>query len=216
MDDGADICAVPGEAALRDIFGRPGDMAVRKDIGHLDKHCRRFIELSPFLCIGTADKNGKADVSPRGDPPGFVRVLDDKTLIIPDRPGNNRLDTMSNIMENPNVGILFMIPGFEDSLRVNGRATIVRDAEILKQAAVQGKEPKVAIRVTVDEAFLHCAKAFKRSRLWERDAIVDRSAMPSLAKIILEQVAPPNKQPTEKEVKEGDEYVEEAYRTEMY
>jgi uncharacterized protein len=216
MDDGADVCAVPGESALRDIFGRPGDLAKRKDIGHLDKHCRRFIELSPFLCIGTADKNGKADVSPRGDPPGFVQVLDDKTLIIPDRPGNNRLDTMSNIMENPNVGILFMIPGFEDSLRINGRATIVRDPEILKKAAVDGKEPKVAIRVTVDEAFLHCAKAFKRSRLWEPDSIVERSAMPSLGKIILEQTAPPAKPPTEKEVTDCDKYIDEAYKTEMY
>jgi PPOX class probable FMN-dependent enzyme len=216
MDDGADVCAVPGESALRDIFGRPGDLAKRKDIGHLDKHCRRFIELSPFLCIGTADKNGKADVSPRGDPPGFVQVLDDKTLIIPDRPGNNRLDTMSNIMENPNVGLLFMIPGFEDSLRINGRATIVRDPEVLKQAAVEGKEPKVAIRVTVDEAFLHCAKAFKRSRLWERDSIVERSAMPSLGKIILEQTAPPAKPPTAREVADCDKYIDEAYKTEMY
>jgi len=216
MDDGADVCAVPGESALRDIFGRPGDLAKRKDIGHLDKHCRRFIELSPFLCIGTADKNGKADVSPRGDPPGFVQVLDDKTLIIPDRPGNNRLDTMSNIMENPNVGILFMIPGFEDSLRINGRATIVRDPEVLKQAAVEGKEPKVAIRVTVDEAFLHCAKGFKRSRLWERDSIVERRAMPSLGKIILEQTAPPAKPPTAWEVADCDKYIDEAYKTEMY
>lgn len=216
MDDGADICAVPGEAALRNIFGRPGDLAVRKDIGYLDKHCRRFIELSPFLCIGTADKNGKADVSPRGDPPGFVQVLDDKTIIIPDRPGNNRLDTMSNIMENPNVGILFMVPGFEDSLRINGRATIVRDPEVLKKAAVNGREPKVAIRVAVDEAFLHCAKAYKRSRLWEADAKVERSAMPSLAKIILEQTAPPAKPPTAGEVADCDKYIDEDYKTGMY
>lgn len=216
MDDGADICAVPGEAALRGIFGKPGDGAVRKQLAQLDKHCRHFIELSPFLCIGTADKNGKADVSPRGDPAGFVQVLDDKTIIIPDRPGNNRLDTMSNIMENPNVGILFMIPGFEDSLRVNGRATIVRDPELLRRAAVNGKEPKAAIRVAVDEAFLHCAKAFKRSRLWEADAKVDRSTMPSLGKMILEQIAPPSKPPTAKEVAEGDEWIEESYKTEMY
>jgi len=216
MDDGADICAVPGESALREAFGRPGDLAMRKDIGYLDKHCRRFIELSPFLCIGTADKNGKADVSPRGDPAGFVQVLDDKTIIIPDRPGNNRLDTMSNIMENPNVGILFMIPGFEDSLRINGRATIVRDPEVLRRAAVNGKEPKVAIRVTVDEAFLHCAKAFKRSRLWESEAQVPRSAMPSLAKMILEQTAPPAQQPTAKEVADCDKYIDEDYKTGMY
>lgn len=162
------------------------------------------------------DAEGKADVSPRGDPAGFVRVLDEHTLIIPDRPGNNRLDTMSNIMANPNVGLLFFIPGFEDTLRVNGRATIVNDPAVLARAAVNGKAPKVAIRVTVDEAFLHCAKALKRSRLWDPASLVDRKAMPSLGKMILEQTAPPQKPPTANEVAEADEFVEEDYKTGMY
>ena len=143
---------------------------MKKCIPSLDRHCREFIERSPFLCIGTSGAGGRADVSPRGDPPGFVQVLDDNTLFIPDRPGNNRLDTMTNIIENPNVGLLFLVPGFDDTLRVNGRATIVRDEALAQAAVVNGKEPKVGIRVEVEEAFLHCAKAFKRSRLWTRRA----------------------------------------------
>ena len=215
-DDDSDICAVPSEGALRDIMGTPMDLALRKQLGKLDRYCRAFIARSPFLCIGTADAAGKADVSPRGDPAGFVQVLDDNTLIIPDRPGNNRLDTMSNIMANPNVGLLFFIPGFEDTLRVNGRATIVNDPEALARAAVNGKAPKVAIRVAVDEAFLHCAKALRRSRLWDAGSHVDRKEMPSLAKMILEQTAPPQKPPTAQEVSTADEFVEEDYKTGMY
>ncbi|MGE0116631.1 MAG: pyridoxamine 5'-phosphate oxidase family protein [Dongiaceae bacterium] len=215
-DEADDICAVPSQGALRDIMGTPMELAVRKQLGKLDRYCREFIARSPFLCIGTADGNGNADVSPRGDPPGFVQVLDDNTLIIPDRPGNNRLDTMSNIMENPNVGLLFFIPGFEDTLRVNGRATIVRDPAALARAAVNGKAPKVVIRVAVDEAFLHCAKAFKRSRLWDPASRVERKEMPSLAKMILEQTAPPATPPTAGEVAAGDEFVEQDYKTGMY
>jgi len=215
-DDDSDICAVPSQSALRGIMGTPMDLAVRKQLGKLDRYCREFIARSPFLCIGTADAAGKADVSPRGDPAGFVQVLDDNTLIIPDRPGNNRLDTMGNIMANPNVGLLFFIPGFEDTLRVNGRATIVNDPAVLQRAAVNGKAPKVAIRVAVDEAFLHCAKALKRSRLWDADSRVDRKAMPSLGKMILDQTAPPQKPPTTKEVAEADAFVEKDYRTGMY
>jgi uncharacterized protein len=216
MDDDSDICAVASQSALRGIMGTPIDLALRKQLGKLDRHCRAFIARSPFLCIGTADADGKADVSPRGDPAGFVQVLDDSTLIIPDRPGNNRLDTMTNIMANPNVGLLFFIPGFEDTLRVSGRATIVSDPAVLERAAVNGKAPKVAIRVTVDEVFLHCAKALKRSRLWDADSRVDRKAMPSLAKMILEQTAPPEKPPTAKEVSATDEEIEENYRTGLY
>jgi uncharacterized protein len=215
-DDSSDVCTVPSQAALREIMGTPMELAVRKQLGKLDRYCREFIARSPFLCLGTADKNGKADVSPRGDTAGFVQVLDDNTLIIPDRPGNNRLDSMSNIMENPNVGLLFFIPGFEDTLRVNGRATIVRDPDVLERAAVHGKAPKVAIRVAVDEAFLHCAKALKRSRLWDPASKVDRREMPSIARMVMEQTAPPEKPPTEQEVAAGDAFVEDNYKTELY
>src|SRR5262245_10783040 len=216
MDDDSDICAVPSQGALREIRGTPMELAVRKQLGKLDRYCRDFIARSPFLCIGTADAEGKADVSPRGDPAGFVQVLDDNTLIIPDRPGNNRLDTMSNIMANPNGGLLFFIPGFEEPLRVNGQATIVGDPAVLQRAAVNGKAPKVAIRVAVDEAFLHCAKALKRSRLWDAESRVDRKTMPSLAQMILEQTAPPQKPPTVQEVAEADDFVEADYKTGMY
>jgi uncharacterized protein len=215
-DDSSDVCTVPSQAALRELMGTPMELAVRKQLGKLDRYCREFIARSPFLCLGTADRNGKADVSPRGDPAGFVQVLDDHTLIIPDRPGNNRLDSMSNIMENPNVGLLFFIPGFEDTLRVNGRATIVREPEALQRAAVHGKAPKVAIRVAVDEAFLHCAKALKRSRLWDPASRVDRRELPSIARMVMEQTAPPDKPPTEQEIAAGDEFVEDNYKTGLY
>ena len=115
------------ETALRETMGETMEMSVKKCIPSLDNHCKAFIERSPFLCIGTSGASGRADVSPRGDPPGFVQILDDNTLFIPDRPGNNRLDTMTNIIENPNVGLIFLVPGFDDTLRVNGKATIVRD-----------------------------------------------------------------------------------------
>ena len=204
------------EGDLRGTMGETMEISVKKCIPSLDRHCKEFIERSPFLCIGTSGAGGRADVSPRGDPPGFVQVLDDNTLFIPDRPGNNRLDTMTNIIENPNVGLLFLVPGFDDTLRVNGTATIVRDDALAQAAAVNGKEPKVGIRVKVEEAFLHCAKAFKRSRLWDEKSRQDRKEMPSLGRMILEQTAAPAEPPTEETVKETDEFVEENYRTELY
>ena len=201
---------------LQDYIGAPMELAVRKAILHLDRHCRAFIARSPFVSIGTAASNGRADVSPRGDAPGFVQVLDDNTLFIPDRPGNNRMDTMLNIIENPNVGLLFMVPGFEDLLRVNGRAQIVRDEDLLGQAVVNGKTPKVGIRVAVDEAYLHCAKAVKRSRLWDEASRQDRKALPSLGKMILEQTAAPEAPPAAEVVAQVDELIEENYRTGLY
>ena len=132
MDDQESNSVIGSESELRSNYGEPMDIAVKKELGKLDKHCKDFISRSPFLCIGTSAADGKADVSPRGDPPGFVQVLDDNTLFIPDRPGNNRLDTMGNIIANPNVGLFFMIPGFEDTLRVNGKARIVKDKASLR------------------------------------------------------------------------------------
>ena len=204
------------ETDLRETMGEAMELAEKKCVSSLDKHCKAFIERSPFLCIGTSRSGGRADVSPRGDPPGFVQILDDNTLFIPDRPGNNRLDTMTNIIENPNVGLLFLVPGFDDTLRVNGKATIIRDDALAQAAAVNGKEPKVGIKVEVQEAFLHCAKAFKRSRLWDEESKQNRRELPSLGRIILEQMATPEEPPTEETLKETDEFVEENYRTELY
>ena len=204
------------ETELRETMGEPMEIAQKKCIGVLDGHCKAFIERSPFLCIGTSAADGRADVSPRGDPPGFVQVLDDNTLFIPDRPGNNRLDTMTNIIENPNVGLIFLVPGFDDTLRVNGKATIVRDDALAQATVVNGREPKVGIKVEVREAFLHCAKAFKRSRLWDPESRQDRREMPSLGRMILEQTAPPAAPPSEETVKDADEFIEDNYRTELY
>ena len=205
---------IRSEAGLRALFGHAQGLAVQKSLTRLDKHCRAFIAKSPFLCIGTMSPEGRADVSPRGDAPGFVQVLDDSTIAIPDRPGNNRLDTIGNIVANPSVGLLFMVPGFDDTLRVNGKATIVTDPKLLAAAEVNGKRPKVMIRIAVEEAFLHCAKAFKRSKLWDPASHVDRKTMPSLARMIMEQASPTP--PSETEVAKNDASVEENYRTELY
>ncbi len=216
MDDQQTDTVVANEDDLRGNYGEPMDIALMKQLGKLDTHCKEFISRSPFLCIGTSATDGKADVSPRGDPPGFVQVLDDNTIFIPDRPGNNRLDTMSNIIANPNVGLLFLIPGFEDTLRVNGKAKLVKDEKILERCAVNRKVPTMGIMVEINEAYLHCAKAVRRSKLWKVESQQDRKEMPTLAQMILEQVATPEKQPTKEEIKEGDEFVEDNYKTGLY
>jgi uncharacterized protein len=179
---------IASEAELRARFAPPSRLAVQKQLDHLDANCRRFIALSPFLCLATSRPDGLADNSPRGDAPGFVQVLDDRTLAIPDRPGNNRLDSQSNIIRNPNVGLLFFIPGVTETLRVNGRARITADPDLLARFEVRGRTPKVAILVAVAEAFLHCSKALIRSRLWEADAKVDRKALPTLGRMIADVV----------------------------
>jgi PPOX class probable FMN-dependent enzyme len=207
---------VQSEQALREIMGPTMDIAVHKSRPKLDTHCKEFIRRSPFLCIGTSNAHGKADVSPRGDPPGFVQIIDDNHLYLPDRPGNNRLDTMTNIVENPNVGLLFFIPGFNDTLRINGRARIVQDEVRADAAKIRGKAPKVGILIEVQEAFLHCAKAFKRSNLWDPASYQKREELPSLAHMILDQVAPPEKPPTAQEIKDADDFVEDNYQTGLY
>lgn len=202
------------EAELRSLFPATHPIAVEKCQNHLDKHAIDFIARSPFLCIGTQSSDGFGDVSPRGDPCGFVKILDDKTLLIPDRPGNNRLDTQSNIVANPAVGLLFMVPGFDDTLRVNGKAQITHDPELLALMAVKDRMPTIAIVVTVEEVFLHCAKAFRRSKLWDPMQHQDRSGMPSLVKIVLDQTsgAPDNPE----EMKKLDADLEDEYQKTMY
>jgi hypothetical protein len=203
-------------ADLRRLFRPAEGLAAKKSLSKLDRHARDYIARSPFLCIATTGEGGRADVSPRGDQPGFVQVIDDHAIAIPDRPGNNRLDTMENILANPNVGLIFMIPGFEDTLRINGRATITADPAILERAMVDRKLPKVAIHVAVEEAFFHCAKAFRRARLWQADAQVDRKVMPTLARIILEQTATAGAPPREEDVAACDKAIEHEYRTGLY
>ena len=187
IDENTDC--IETEQALRELHAPPSDLVKKKCVARLDRHCRDFIALSPFLVLGTANAEGKADVSPRGDPPGFVKVLDDRTLLIPDRPGTNLLDSLSNIVANPEVGLLFVIPGFDETLRVNGRADVVRDPALLAPLAVDGKTPKVAIRVDVREVYLHCAKSFRRARLWDPAARVPRQTLPTLAKMVMDMAA---------------------------
>ena len=202
------------ETQLRDKMGFAAGLAVQKARPTLDKHSRRFISLSPFLVLSTANAEGKADVSPRGDPPGFVHIIDDSTFVIPDRPGNNRLDTMVNIALNPNVACLFLIPGFEDTLRVAGKACITDDAELLRHCIVNGKQPTLGVVVKVEEAFIHCAKALRRSKLWHDDYKQDRSQMPSIARIVLEQVE--GDAVDEATVGAADVSVEQNYKNELY
>jgi len=195
-----------------------GDGAAGKTMRRIERYAEQFIDLSPFCCLATSDGKGNADVTPRGDKPGFVRVIDERTLLIPERPGNNRMDSLRNIIQHPSLGLLFLIPGFEDTLRVNGRGRVTKDPGLLADSAVDGKLPKFGILVTVDEAFFHCAKAFRRSRLWDPTAQLPRNTMPTLARIIMDQMAEVAKEtpPEQAEVAVWDEAIEEDYRTQLY
>ena len=173
---------------LRAFYGEPHPLARDKVLPRLDRHCSDFIARSPFLVLGTADAHGNQDVSPRGDPPGFVKILDDGRLAIPDRPGNRRVDSLANIATNPKVALLFMVPGFDETVRVNGRATVTREPALLEELAAQGKPAVAAILVEVEEAFFHCAKAFVRSALWNPASRADRGQLPTLGRIIADQI----------------------------
>ena len=169
---------------LRAIYDEPLEISVRKKMAQLDRHCRDFLALSPFMVIGSADANGHGDVSPKGDHPGFVQVLDDHHLLIPDRPGNNRLDTLQNVLANPEIATIFFVPGVKETLRIAGRARVVSDSEVLQHFLVNGKLPKTALLLEVREVFMHCAKAIARSKLWDEDYKVPRTALPRYAQIL--------------------------------
>ena len=175
---------IADETALRALIGDPSDLVRTKITRRLNDLTRQFIERSPFLCLATSAPDGTCDVSPRGDPAGFVRILDEQRLLIPERPGNKLADSLRNILRNPNVGLLFFIPGVGDTLRVNGRATIVDDPELLAGSVVEGKTPKLALLVEIDEVFTHCSKAFLRSQLWDPEMHVDRTKLPSSGEIL--------------------------------
>jgi PPOX class probable FMN-dependent enzyme len=168
----------------------PGARTLLKERAMLDAHCRAFIARSPLLLMATADAHGRCDVSPKGDAPGFVHVLDERRLAIPDRPGNRRLDGMQNLVTNSHVGLLFLVPGRDETLRVNGRACITRDPELLQRSAVLGKTPLLAIGVEVEQCFFHCAKAFLRARLWAQDSWPPRDSLPSFACMLFDQIRP--------------------------
>lgn len=189
MADGGEVDIIRDEDALRALYGAPpGRLALMKELDHLDQHSRRFIELSPFFCLATVGADGRADNSPRGDAPGFVQIADDKTLLIPDRPGNNRLDSLANITHHPEVGLLFFIPGFTETLRLNGRAALSTAPNLIARFAVDGRLPRLVVVVTVEEVFLQCSKALIRSRLWSEEAKVERKTMPTLGRMIADVV----------------------------
>ena len=201
---------VTSEAELRALVGEPSDRAMKKEIQTLDVYARAFIANAPFLLLATSGVDGRCDVSPKGDAPGFVHVLDDRHLVIPDRPGNRRLDGMRNLLQNAHVGLIFLIPGREDTLRVNGRAWIVRDGDLLDRMAVNGKLPQFAIGVEVEECFFHCPKAFKRSKLWHADQWPSPDIVASFAQMLFDRTKIGGS------VEEIQRDLEERYRTQLY
>ncbi len=172
---------------LRALYPLPTERIVKKQLSVLDGHCRRFIQLAPFAVIASGSATHAMDASPRGGSPGFVRILDERTLLIPDAPGNNRLDSFENILATKQVGLLFMIPGVEETLRVNGAARLSCAEEYLKLFAGEKRAPKLIVEVTVEAAYLHCPKALMRSRLWDEAAKVDRSMLPTVIEMINDQ-----------------------------
>ena len=187
MSDVGFDAVVTSEAELRDLYRMPGNV-VEKVLGQLDQHARAFIEAAPFVLVGTASPDGTGDVSPKGGPPGFVVVLDDHRLVIPDLAGNNLLDSITNIVAGSGIGLLFLVPGVDETLRVNGHACVTTDPAVLDACAVKDRRPKAAIGVTVTQQYMHCAKAFRRSELWKPQTWPDRSALPSLGCIIGDQI----------------------------
>ena len=178
-------------AQLREVMGNPPPACVAKTIAVLDRHCRAFIGTSPFVLIASSNARGQMDISPKGDAPGFVRVLDDWTLAIPDRPGNRQADTFTNVLENPKVGLIFLVPGKTETLRVSGSAKIVRDADLLESMTARGKTPDFALAVAVEEAFFHCAKCVIRSSLWTPQAWPALDGLPNLAQTMVDAAALP-------------------------
>ncbi len=173
--------------ALRGLYAEPQERAVKKQIAVLDAHCRRFIALSPFVIVASSDAAQDLDASPRGGVPGFVKVTAGGELLIPDAPGNNRLDSFENIVATAKVGLLFLIPGFDETLRVNGSAVLSAAADDIAACTNERRAPKLVVRVSVAAAYLHCAKAFMRSKLWEASSRVDRAALPTVSKMISDQ-----------------------------
>ena len=206
-DSGNDICS---EAELRALYKEPSQVAKDKVLEKLDEHCQKIISLSPFVCLTTRSPDGSLDISPRGDPPGFVKILSPTELLIPDRAGNNRLDTLSNLMVHPEIGLLFLVPGMIETLRVCGVASLIKGDSRLATCAVNRKVPPTGILIKVQRAFFQCGKALKRSALWEGDYQIDRTALPSFGAILAEQTG------TKTTVSELDCSIDDAYRNKLY
>jgi len=193
------------ELQLREMLGEPNELVRRKIAGRLNHLTRQFVEKSPFVCVATARPDGGLDVSPRGDPAGFVQILDEETLLIPDRPGNKIADTLTNLLHDPRIALLFLIPGVGDSFRVNGTATIVDDPELLAASEVDGKVPKLGILVAVEEAYTQCSKALIRSDLWNPERHIERSDLPSSG-AIMKAISDPTLDPDEYDRDRAERY----------
>ncbi|HEX8361190.1 MAG TPA: pyridoxamine 5'-phosphate oxidase family protein [Longimicrobium sp.] len=187
-------------AELGGIYPEPKGRAVTKELRRLDVHCRRFIGLSPFLVMATASREGRMDASPRGGPPGFVRVVDDETLWLPDYTGNNRLDSLRNVVETGRAGFVFLIPGVDETLRVNGRARLRTDAEAVGAFTSERRPPRTVLEITVEEAYLHCAKALMRSALWDPESRQDRSVLPSTGQMLNDETGASGPAETQEEM----------------
>ncbi len=195
---------------LRAVLPAPAPRALAKAMRTLDAHCRAIIERAPFVVVASANARGELDVSPRGDPAGFVLVLDERTLAIPDRPGNRRADTMCNLLERPALALLFVVPGRAETLRVNGSARIVRDAWLRERMAVAGQAPALAMVVTVEEAFVHCGKSSLRSRLWQPSTWPALDTLPSHARCLADQAG------VDAPLEQIEEEVRQGYRDRLY
>jgi len=202
------VAAVTSSEELRRLYAQPKERTLRKELDHLDEHCRRFIGVSPFCVLATTNPDGTADATPRGGDPGFVTVSDERTLLIPDRPGNNRLDTLTNVIANPGVGLVFLVPGMDETLRVNGTAEI-RDDDELRFRFTEGRPPATVLTIHVREAFLHCGKALMRSKLWNPTRHIERSELPTLGEMIRDQIG-------STEAPESQEQMVERYKAELY
>jgi len=194
---------------LRELYGAPSERSLKKQLTKFDRHCRAFIARSPFLVIASSDPSGRCDASPKGDAPGFVQVLDDETLLIPDRLGNNRVDTIGNLLVRPGVGLIFFVPGINETLRVNGRARVTTDPAVLEPLAVNGKVPRSGILVAAEEIYFHCGKALIRSDLWNPEKQLKRAEFPSLGRILADQIGGIS-------VEEAERQTVESYKTRLY
>lgn len=195
---------------LRRVYKPASENSLRKELKALDGHCVSFIGRSPFVLIGTSDGKGHADVTPKGDRPGFVAVLDNRTIAIPDRPGNNRLDTLENLLVEPSIGLLFLIPGMDETLRINGKAKITADDSLRARFEVDGKLPQAVILVEVEAAYMHCAKAFMRSQLWHPETWPERNSMPTLGQMLKDQLA------LDQSAEAMDSWLDDAYAKSMW
>ena len=178
---------IDSKETLRALYPPAKERSLKKQIGHLDKHCLRFIGLSPFLVLASASKEGLLDASPRGGEPGFVHAPDSATLLIPDAPGNNRLDTLENIIDSGRIGLLFLIPGVDETLRVNGSARLRDESYLIEKFKNEKRVPKLVVEVTVEDVYLHCAKALMRSKLWSADSQVERAVLPTMGEMLKDQ-----------------------------